>query len=479
MGTDPTAKRRTAAEADVARHSAELKKELSLTNLALTQVLYIAGLSWLGVAAKLGSAHVFFWLPAAIFFYIPSAVVVIHLTREMPLEGGLYQWAKLRWGEMTGFLIAWNLWLYAVLLLSELGLVTTNNIAYAIGSSGAWFGESKAAVLGVSTGLILALMFVAARGLALGKRIHDAGGIILVVLFAAMLFCAVPRWIAGGATVPPVGVAAPALSLLNLNLLGKMSFGAFSGSEGVSVFAGEVQDPDAARAIRRSVWIAAPIVTAIFTFGTACILVFTRPEDLDLISPVAQNLSVGARSLGIAGSAVPIAMTLMLVARIGTGSMVFNMASRLPMLAGWDHLLPEWFTRLHPRWRTPVGSILFVGAVVLVFAFAANVGVGSQEAYQLLSNGSGISYALTYLVMFSIPLAAPGRRASWPVRIAALSGLCMTLLYVVLSIFPVISVKNSAAFALKVGAIVVASNLLGAAFFVRARRHRATSTRIS
>jgi hypothetical protein len=32
----------------------------------------------------------------------------------MPLEGGLYQWAKLRWGEMTGFLVAWNLWWYAV-----------------------------------------------------------------------------------------------------------------------------------------------------------------------------------------------------------------------------------------------------------------------------------------------------------------------------------------------------------------------------
>ena len=77
------------------------------------------------------------------------------------------------------------------------------------------------------------------------------------------------------------------------------------------------------------------------------------------------------------------------------------------MLAGWDHLLPPWLTRLHPRWKTPTGSIVFVGAVVLVFALLANVGVGSQEAYQLLSNASGISYALTYVVMFSIPLAAP------------------------------------------------------------------------
>jgi amino acid transporter len=32
----------------------------------------------------------------------------------MPLEGGLYQWAKAGYGEMAGFLTAWNLWIYAV-----------------------------------------------------------------------------------------------------------------------------------------------------------------------------------------------------------------------------------------------------------------------------------------------------------------------------------------------------------------------------
>jgi amino acid transporter len=459
----------------VTQRSAALKKELSLTNLALTQVLYIAGLSWLGTAAKLGAAHVFFWGPAALLFYVPSAIVVIHLTREMPLEGGLYQWAKLRWGKAVGFLIAWNLWLYAILLVSELGLVTTNNLAYALGPSGAWLAESKAAVLGISTLLAIGLVLVAARGLALGKRIHDAGGIILVVLLGAMLACAAPRWARGDAAVAPASLVPPAVSLLNLNLLGKMSFGAFSGSEGVSVFAGEIRDPDAARAIRRSVWIAAPVVTAIFTLGTACILAFARPDELDLVSPVAQNLTLGARALGVGASAVPVAMTLMLVARVGTGSMVFNMAVRLPMLAGWDHLLPEWFTRLHSRYRTPVGSIVFVGAVVILFAVAANLGVGSQEAYQLLSNGSGISYALTYLVMFSIPFAAPGKRPPLLIRLAALSGFCMTLLYVVLSVFPIIAVKNDASFTLKVSAVVVASNALGAAFYWRARSAKPSS----
>ena len=35
------------------------------------------------------------------------------------------------------------------------------------------------------------------------------------------------------------------------------------------------------------------------------------------------------------------------------------------MVAGWDRLLPSWFSCLHPRYKTPVNSIIFVGAITL------------------------------------------------------------------------------------------------------------------
>src|ERR1700680_2471661 len=57
---DPAEQHFVAAERQVEEHSAELKKELSLPDLVLTQVLYITGLGWLGTAAKLGSSHFLF-----------------------------------------------------------------------------------------------------------------------------------------------------------------------------------------------------------------------------------------------------------------------------------------------------------------------------------------------------------------------------------------------------------------------------------
>src|SRR3954467_11079843 len=108
-------------EERVEAKSGVFKKELGLVDLALTQVLFIVGLPWVGVAAKQGPSHVVLWLLAALLFSVPSAFVVSYLNRTLPLEGGLYQWAKLGFTDLVGFLVGWNLWLFAILLTSEIG----------------------------------------------------------------------------------------------------------------------------------------------------------------------------------------------------------------------------------------------------------------------------------------------------------------------------------------------------------------------
>ncbi len=464
------------AEHLVELHSAELKKELRLGDLVLSQVLYITGLTFLGTAGKVGSSHIVYWIPAVLLFYIPSGIVVIHLNQEMPLEGGLYQWAKLRFGEMAGFLVALNLWATVVLLLSSFAAEIADNLAYARGPSGAWIAESKSITLALGALLVVGLMLVGVRGLGLGKWIHNAGGLTLLVILAGMALFALPRWIHGGAAVAPVALAMPAASLLNLNLLGKMGFGAFCGFDGAAIFSGECRDPNVARTIRRSVWLAAPIIALIYILGTACLLVFTPPKDLDLISPAMQMLSRGAQGTRIAVFVAPVLAALLIGRILGQSSIYYNAVIRLPMVAGWDHLLPVWLSRLHPRFKTPVGSILFIGLTTFGLVILGNLGVGAQEAYQLASNAAIICWALTYLVMFAIPLVARGEKPSLVVRVAAASGFLMTLLYVILSIFPVIDVKNAASFTVKVSGVVIGINAGGAWYFWRAAKRREALT---
>src|SRR4029077_4199236 len=63
------------AEASVEAHSASLKKELGVPDLVLTQILFIVGLSWIGVAGKLGPPHVVLRLLPIVLCYLPLHVV--------------------------------------------------------------------------------------------------------------------------------------------------------------------------------------------------------------------------------------------------------------------------------------------------------------------------------------------------------------------------------------------------------------------
>jgi amino acid transporter len=462
------------AEAEIDRRSASFKKELGLRDLVLTQVLFIVGLGWVGTAARLGPSHVVFWLLAILFFYIPSAVVVIHLNRLMPLEGGLYQWAKLGFNELIGFLVAWNLWIYVIVNASEVGLQVTTYLSYGLGPEARWIASNKPLIMGVACGLVSGLVSVAIRGLAVGKWIHNAGGVLILVLFAALLALPIANYVMGTLpAVQPFSLALPAFTLLNLNILGKMGFGALGGFEYTAIVAGECRDP--ARTIGRSVVIAAPVVGAMFILGTGAVLCFVRPEQVDLIGPIAQVLDLGSRPLGLAAAVAPVVIMVITIVRVAQVSVNFTGSTRLPMVAGWDDLLPQWFVRLHPRYRTPVNSILFVGAVTLFFSVAVVIGVGEQEAFQLLNNASGIFYGLTYLVMFALPIVGVGAarlQAPLWLKLAAASGFAMTALYVVLSIVPIVPVGNVGLFTTKITLVVLATNVAGAALFLGSRRRQ-------
>ena len=474
MADEPISAELRDAEEKVERRSDVFRKELGLTDLALTQILFIIGLPWVGIAGKLGPSHVIFWLSAILLFYLPSAAVVIYLNRLMPLEGGLYQWAKLGFNSFMGFMVGWNLWLFVILSCSEIGLQAATSLSYAIGARGEWLAGSKWFISLLSALIIGLLVLVTILGLGVGKWLHKAGGVTMLLTFGLLLALPLLNYATGKIDeYHPLATEVPAISLFSLNILGKLGFGALGGFEYVAIHAGECRDP--VRTIGRSVLVAAPLIAVMFILGTSSVLAFVAPENIDLIGPIPQVMRLGFAKLGFASQIVPVAIVAFLGIRIAQSSVQFAGNTRLPMVAGWDRLLPEWFTRLHPKRKTPVNSIIFVGAVTLGIGLVGLIGVGEQEAFQLLWNASGIFYALTYLVMFAIPLVGvkgTAQRAPLWLKLASLSGLLMTLLYVALSILPVIQVDSRFAFAAKIVTVIVLANLIGAAIFLMAERRR-------
>ena len=442
-----------------------LKRELGLWDLVFTQILFIVGLGWVGAAAKLGSSHVAFWLLAVLLFYIPSAIVVMHLSRKMPFEGGLYEWARLGFNERTGFLVGWNLWLYAMVLMSEVGVQATTSLSYALGAP--WIAESKWSIALASLIILGGLAVLSTIGLGAGKWLHSAGGITMVAILSAMIVLPAVAWARGAKPLTaPFEWKTPAVTLFNLNILGKMGFAALGGFEYVAIFAGESRDP--AKIIGRSVLISAPVIALLFILGTGAVLFYVPVNSIDLVSPVPQVLAIAAKPFGAGAQIAGAVIMAVLGMRIAQCSLNFSATARLPMVAGWDHLLPRWFTKLHPTHKTPVNSILFVGAATLACSLVGMTGVARQEAYQLFNNASGIFYALPYLAMFALPFVV--KDVSIGVRIASASGFLMTLLYVALAIFPIVEVGSRALFTAKICGVIVAGNFVGIAIFELARQ---------
>ena len=91
----------------------------------------------------------------------------------------------------------------------------------------------------------------------------------------------------------------------------------------------------------------------------------------------------------------------------------------------------------------------------------------------MIDNAGGVFYALTYLVLFAIPLfgmKALGVRSPWWLKLACASGFLVTLIYIRFAIVPITEVGSPLSFALKIIGTVLLANAIGITIYVLRKR---------
>jgi amino acid transporter len=438
-----------------------------MRDLVLAQILCVVGSSWVGVAGGLGRAQSLVWVAAMLLFYVPMAASVVCLNRQMPLEGGLYVWAREAFGDLGGFLTAWNLWVYGVAVTATILYAIPTELSYLIGPAAAWLPENRVVSLAIVSFMLAGVTYAAVRGLELGKWIHNIGGIAILIVFGGLI---VLPLVAYAKHMPvhytPFSIAAPPLDLRAFALFGQMLFGALCGLEYIAILAGESRDP--ARSIGRSVILSSPVICAMFILGTASIVALVPRSRIDFIAPIPQAMRMTLGTTGIGNVAAILAILLLQLRLLGATSYLFTGVTRLPMAAGWNHLVPEWFTRLDRRRSTPINSIACTAALVFALILLGSAGVHAQEAYQLLENASLTHYEVAYLAMFGVPLfgAAALRRSlpSW-LKWTSAAGFCATIFSLFISAYPFVHVVSARTYAIKILSTIVLSNLIAVGFY--------------
>jgi amino acid transporter len=454
---------------------------MGLRDTALFLVVAVASPRWIATAAAAGPSALVIWVIALATFFVPLAFAVLELSSRYPDEGGIYVWTKRAFGEFAGFMTGWMYWVSNLVYFPGLLYFTAANALLVAGERGAQLSNSPAWFIGASLvglGLALALNLV---GLRVGKWLHNAGAIATWVPVLILLALAAVAWARFGPATRFDGAAlVPATGIRDILFWSTIAF-AFAGLEAASIMGEEIAD--ARRTIPRAILVSGVMIVAIYVLGTAAVLVAIPREEVSVLQGILQGVESLGRRLGLpaAGAVGALFLTLSNIGGVGAW---LAAAARLPFVAGIDRYLPPAFGRLHPRWGTPVVSLLAQAAGTVVFIVLGQAGSTVKAAYDALVSMAVIAYFIPFLLMFAalvrvqrVPvdvgvMRVPGGR---PVAILiGVIGFATTAISIVLALMPPADATHPTLAVIKV---VVPSLLLigiGVVLYLRGRARRSS-----
>jgi len=461
----------------------QLSKEMGFWDVLLFNIATVLGPRWIAAAAYNGTSSISLWIIAALFFFVPSALVINELSSRFPHEGGLYVWSKEAFGDFHGFVAGWCYWVYTVFYFPGLLLASASMSAYVIGENGARLEHDRAFLLLVSIGLLLVAVALNLVGLRVGKWLQNAGGactylpLLLLVGVAGLLGMR-----HGSVTHFTSANVLPTWNWGTVNFWSQIAF-AFTGLELVSAMSAEVRDPQ--RTLPRAVYGAGALIAAMYIVGTLAVLVLVPANEVSATSGVFHAITVGSIALKVGFLGILAAVLVTVGNAGGVGSTVAGIA-RVPFVVGIDRYLPPAFGKIHPRWKTPYVSILVQAVISGVILLVSQINQSTRDSYQQLVDAAIILYFIPFLYMFAAALWLSRRKDRTENKQAVLipgglpgvwiaSGVAflITLLSIVLSVFPPGESSNRTSFLIRTLLWVIGALATGLTLYWRGARQKA------
>lgn len=463
----------------------QLRKTMGFWDVMFFNIATVLGPRWIAAAAHNGTSSLSLWVLAAVLFFVPMALVINELSSRFPEEGGLYVWAKEAFGDFHGFVAGWTYWIYTIFYFPGLLLASASMSAYVLGGKGAALSQDRTFLLAGSLGLLFVAVIFNIIGLHVGKWLQNAGGVSTYVPLLILVGVAGVLWMRQGPITHFTWAnSMPTWNWDTVNFWSQIAF-AFTGLELVSAMSGEIRDPR--KTLPRAALTAAVLIAGMYIIGTVALLGVASPADIDPKSGVFHGITVGSVALKVGFLGIMAAMLVTVGNAGGVGSTVAGIA-RVPFVVGIDRYLPEAFGRIHPKWKTPHISIIVQAVLSAIVLLLSQINETTRGAYQVVIDITIILYFIPFLYMFgaAIKLAyrkdraenphavlVPGGRAG--VWICCVLAFSVTLLSIVVSIFPPGDSSNRGLFVIKVVGCTVVSIAVGLVLYFRGARARSSA----
>lgn len=308
-------------------------------------VLLIPGLA----AEKAGPASILAWLVMSILV-VPMAITMGLLSARYPSAGGVSTFVRNAYGDRFGNMTGWFFLLSVPMGAPILSVTGANYLGVLL-----HWGDTQ--VYAAAALMLIAVLSMNVLGMHVAARVQTIVVSLIISILILAVVAALPHASANN-FVP----FAPNGWLSVIQAAGLL-FWCFIGWEAVTHLSEEFVDP-AKNAIRGVLWSAG--IVALLYFSVAMLTVATHSYGIGIS---AASLSVMIQlSLGPVGGWI-VAVTALFIC-IAAANAYIGAASRIAYSLAQEKVAPRWFGALHPKYRTPIGGLLF-----LALCFAVVLGV--------------------------------------------------------------------------------------------------------
>ncbi len=297
--------------------------------------------------------------------YTSVAMIDSEVTSTVAAAGGQYAQAK----HIVGPLMAFNVALYLVFAYTMLEVSNAIVVADIVKAyQGEGFGDWH--YKGVIATVIIVLAALNYRGVLMTLNLNL---VITAIAFLAIiiLFFSVQPWSQG--TVLKLGQMVTPENALPYGWLGVIAgfhwgIWYYLGIEGTTQAAEEVRSPARSLPYGTMAGMITLIIGASLTWYICASLLPWQYLGFTYFPLFDAGKLTGNKGLEVLMFAATV------LAATASANGCINDAARAWFSLGRDRYIPQWFSAVHPKYRTPYRSIIFLVPIALAFAFTANLG---------------------------------------------------------------------------------------------------------
>ncbi|MGG3843322.1 APC family permease [Anoxybacillus kestanbolensis] len=320
---------------------------------------------------------------------LASGLTIAEVSSKIPETGGLYVYIEKVYGKFWGFLCGWvQTIIYGPAVIGALGLYFGTMFA-------GIFSLPKESELWIG---IMAVLFLSVVNM-LGSQF---GGIVQSVLTAAKLlpiFLIIVFGVVKG-NVPIFGMDNGSSQAINFGAAVLATLWAYDGWMNVGFVAGEMKNP--AKTLPKAIITGILIVMFAYVAVNVALLHVLRADDIVALGPNAASEAATILFGSFGGKLIAIGILISIFGCLNGKVLTFP---RMPLAMAIDGLFPlaRYFSRIHPKWRTPVLATFMQITIAIIMMLLGNADRLTDIAIFSVFLFYGFAFYAVFLLRKSLP----------------------------------------------------------------------------